>query len=149
MYNYLSNQCLSQLLLWVRVSIRTRCTALCDKMCKWLATGRLFSPGHPVYSTNKIDRHDIAEILFSSKRLAYHPLFIDVSVSSKDIERICIICVNSIDFACFLDFSIVFWNRSDSETFVVCFLNLKTKQKTLSKSSLKWIPLYQVHYTSL
>ena len=29
-------------------------------------------------------------------------------------------CVNSIKFACFLDFSIVFWNRSDSETFVVC-----------------------------
>ena len=26
-------------------------------------TGRLFSPGTPVSSTNKTDRHDIAEIL--------------------------------------------------------------------------------------
>jgi hypothetical protein len=27
------------------------------------ATGRKFSPGHPVSSTNKTDRHDITEIL--------------------------------------------------------------------------------------
>jgi hypothetical protein len=36
---------------------------LCDKVCQWLATGRWFSPGTPVSSTNKTDRHDIAEIL--------------------------------------------------------------------------------------
>jgi hypothetical protein len=30
---------------------------------QWLATGRWFSPDPPVYSTNKTDRHDIAEIL--------------------------------------------------------------------------------------
>jgi endogenous inhibitor of DNA gyrase (YacG/DUF329 family) len=35
----------------------------CDKVCQWLATGRWFSPGHPVSSTNKTDRHDITEIL--------------------------------------------------------------------------------------
>jgi hypothetical protein len=29
----------------------------------WLASGRLFSPGTPVSSTNKTDRHDITEIL--------------------------------------------------------------------------------------
>jgi magnesium-transporting ATPase (P-type) len=34
-----------------------------SKVCQWLATGRLFSPGSPVSSTNKTDRHDIAEIL--------------------------------------------------------------------------------------
>jgi hypothetical protein len=28
-YNYLCNQCLSQLMLWVRISIRARCTTLC------------------------------------------------------------------------------------------------------------------------
>jgi hypothetical protein len=38
-------------------------TTLCDKVCQWLATGRWFSPGTPVSSTNKIDRHDITEIL--------------------------------------------------------------------------------------
>ena len=34
-----------------------------DKVCQWLATGQWFSPGTPVSSTNKTDRHDIAEIL--------------------------------------------------------------------------------------
>jgi hypothetical protein len=29
----------------------------------WLATGQWFSPGTPVSSTNKTDRHDITEIL--------------------------------------------------------------------------------------
>ena len=62
-YNYLCNQCLSPLILWVRIAIRTRCTTLCDKVCQWLATGRWFSPGPPVSSTNETDRHDIAEIL--------------------------------------------------------------------------------------
>jgi hypothetical protein len=36
-YDYLCNQCLSPLMLWVRISIRTRCTTLCDKVCQWLA----------------------------------------------------------------------------------------------------------------
>jgi hypothetical protein len=47
-YNFLCNQCLSLLMLWVWISIRTSCTTLCD----------------PVSSTNKTDRHDITEILF-------------------------------------------------------------------------------------
>jgi hypothetical protein len=50
-------------MLWVRISIRAMCTTLCDKVCQWLPTGRWFSPGSPVSSTNKTDRHDIAEIL--------------------------------------------------------------------------------------
>ena len=53
-YIYLCNQCLSPLMLWVRISIRERCT---------LAKGRWFSPGLPVSSTNKTDRHDITEIV--------------------------------------------------------------------------------------
>ena len=61
-YNYLWNQCLSSLM-WVRISISARCTTLCDKVCQWLATGRWFFPDPPVSSTNKTDRHDIAEIL--------------------------------------------------------------------------------------
>jgi len=31
-YNYLCNQCLSPLMLWVRISISARCTPLCDKV---------------------------------------------------------------------------------------------------------------------
>jgi len=38
-------------------------TTLCDKVCQWLVTDQSFSPGTPVSSTNKTDRHDIAEIL--------------------------------------------------------------------------------------
>jgi len=36
---------------------------LCDTVCQWLATCRWSSPGPPVSSTNKTDRHDITEIL--------------------------------------------------------------------------------------
>ena len=57
-YNYLCNQCLSPLMLWVRISIRARCTTLCDNICQWLATCWWLSPGPPVSSTNKTDRHD-------------------------------------------------------------------------------------------
>jgi hypothetical protein len=62
-YNYLCNRCLSPLMLWVRISIRSRCTTLCDKVCQWLATGRWFSPGSPISSTYKTDRHDITVIM--------------------------------------------------------------------------------------
>jgi hypothetical protein len=61
-YNYLCNRCLSWLMLWVRIPLRVRCTTLCDKVCQWLAAGRWFSLGTPV-SSNKTNRHDIAEIL--------------------------------------------------------------------------------------
>jgi hypothetical protein len=33
-YSYLCNQCLSPLMLWVRISIRARCTTLCD-ISRW------------------------------------------------------------------------------------------------------------------
>jgi len=64
-YNYLWNQCLSPLKLWVWILIRQGVldTTLCDKVCQWLATGRWFSLGTPVSSTNKTDHHDITEIL--------------------------------------------------------------------------------------
>jgi len=42
--------------------INNPCTTLCDKVCQWLVAGLWFSPGTPVSSTNKTDRHDIAEI---------------------------------------------------------------------------------------
>jgi hypothetical protein len=58
-YNYLCNQCISPLMLWVRISTRARCTVLCDKVCQWLVTVRWFS------STNKTDRHDTTEILLN------------------------------------------------------------------------------------
>ena len=62
-YNYLCHQCLSPLMLWVRISMRARCTILCDKVCQWIVTGLWFSPGTPVSSTNKTESQDITEIL--------------------------------------------------------------------------------------
>jgi hypothetical protein len=50
-------------MLCVRISIMAKCTTLCDKDCQWLATGRWFYPGPPASSTNRTDRHEIAEIL--------------------------------------------------------------------------------------
>ena len=38
-------------------------TTFCKTVCQWLVTGRWFSLGTPVSSTNNIDRHDIIEIL--------------------------------------------------------------------------------------
>ena len=74
--NYLCNQCLSSLMLWVRILIRARCKTLCDKLCQWLATGWWFSPGPTVSSTNKTDRHDITKIL--------------LKVALNTIKQICI-----------------------------------------------------------
>ena len=38
-------------------------TTLCSEVCQWLVTGRWFSPGTPVPSTYKTNRHNIDEIL--------------------------------------------------------------------------------------
>ena len=64
-YNYLFNQCLSPLTLWVQIRLRQGVldTTLCDQVCQWLAAGLWFSPGTLVSSTNITDCHDIAEIL--------------------------------------------------------------------------------------
>ena len=64
-YNYLCNQCLSPLTLWVRIPLRRGVldTPLCYKVCRWLTAGRCFSPGTSVSSTNKTEYHDITEIL--------------------------------------------------------------------------------------
>jgi hypothetical protein len=67
-YNYLCNQCLPPLTLWVRIPFRWSVLdiTLCDKVCQWLAAGRWFSPSTLISSSNKTDRHYITEILFKS-----------------------------------------------------------------------------------
>jgi hypothetical protein len=40
-----------------------RYNIMCLPICQWFATGRWFSPGTLVSSTNKTDRHDITEML--------------------------------------------------------------------------------------
>ena len=61
-YNYLCHQYISPLTFWVWILSGVLDTALYDKVYQWLAAGQWFSPGTPVSSTNKTDRHDIAEI---------------------------------------------------------------------------------------
>ena len=110
-YNYLCNQCLSPLMLWVRILIRARCTTLCDKVCQWLATGRWCSPGPPVSSTNKTDHHDIhvAEIL----------LKVALNTTKQTTSNLYLEIFRDIDFFFFYVFHILIWNCSNS---VVCFL---------------------------
>ena len=64
-YNYLCNQCLSPLTLWVWIPLRRGVldTTLCDKVCQCLTTVWWFSPGIPVSPTNKTNCHDKTEIL--------------------------------------------------------------------------------------
>ena len=62
-YNYLCNQSLSLLSLWVRTPLMVRRTRYKTMWYNFSVTGRWFSPNTPVSSTNKADRHDITEIL--------------------------------------------------------------------------------------
>jgi hypothetical protein len=43
--------------------VRTKFDIYYYLVCQWLVARRCFSPGTPVSSTNKTDRHDITEIL--------------------------------------------------------------------------------------
>ena len=67
-HNYLCNQCLSPIKLWVWILLDT---TLCDKVCQWRTTGHRFSPDTPVSSTNKTNRHEITEILL---KVALHTI---------------------------------------------------------------------------
>ena len=65
-YNYMCNQCLSPLTLWVRRILLKRGVfdqTSCDKVCQWLAASRWFSLDTRVSNTNKTNCHCIAEIL--------------------------------------------------------------------------------------
>jgi hypothetical protein len=66
-YNYLCNECLSPLMLWVWLP----CPTLCNKVCQWLVASRWFSLCLLVSSSNKTDLHDITEKLF---KVALHTI---------------------------------------------------------------------------
>jgi hypothetical protein len=60
------------MMLWVRISIRARCTTLCDKVCKWLERGRWFSPGPQMWKN--LDYIILA--IFSSISSVYFSVFV-------------------------------------------------------------------------
>ena len=98
-YNYLCNQCLSPLTLWVRSRSwwGVLDTTSCDKVCQWLATGRWLSPGTPVSSTNKTNRHDITEILLkvqlntinNTNQITITKIRINLSINLNSLNLIC------------------------------------------------------------
>ena len=57
-YNYICNRCISPPKLWVRIPLRRGAldATLWVKVCQWLSTGRWFSSGTPVSSTNETDK---------------------------------------------------------------------------------------------
>ena len=57
--------------------MRCTYTTLCNKVSQWLVTGRWFSPGTPVSSTNKTDRHNIADIFL---KVAFNIITLTIKV---------------------------------------------------------------------
>ena len=57
-YNYLCNQCLSPLKLWVRIPLMAQFTTLHDQVCQWHVAGGWFSP-------DTDHNHDRTEILLN------------------------------------------------------------------------------------
>jgi hypothetical protein len=85
-------------MLWARISIRARCTTLCDKYCQWLAPDRWFSPHSPVSSTNKSGRHDITEILL---KVAFSFQYLTLVSNESGLLMIFIVT--------FIRFSVTLW----------------------------------------
>jgi hypothetical protein len=77
------------LMLWVRIPLRRGVldTTLCDKIWKWLVTGRWFSP---VSTTNKTDRHDITEILLkvTLNAITPPPLFSKINIAHLHFNEV-------------------------------------------------------------
>ena len=75
-------------------------TTFCDKVCQWLATGRWFSPGTLISSTNKTDCHDITEILLKvvlsiikpNQTKSYDPVFYPIIMI-----RSCVVIVKTLN----------------------------------------------------
>ena len=85
-YNYLWHQCLLPLMLWVRIPFRGGVldTTLCVKVCHWLAVGWWFCLGTSISSSNKIDHHDITEILL---KVALYFVTLTLAITFGDIKN--------------------------------------------------------------
>jgi hypothetical protein len=51
------------MIVWLDLQLPMQSVPITTNVDQWLATGQWFSPGTPVFSTNKTDYHNIAEIL--------------------------------------------------------------------------------------
>ena len=107
-------------------------TTLCDHVCQWLATGRLFSLGPPASSTNKTVRHDITEILLkvALNTIKQTIMFVNSLQVNVVLHRLWQLCHHGwllFDFVSFY--------------FLICVIKLEAKNTTLSwtipKSNIK------------
>ena len=94
-YNYLCNQCLSLLMLWVQIPLRRGVidTTLCDKVLQWPTTGQWFSLGTPVSSTNKTGCHVITEILL---KVALNTITLNLTLCFKYLILLTFAAVTSL-----------------------------------------------------
>ena len=94
-YNYLCNRCLSPLMLWVRIPLKAWCTTICQCLLQVGGFLRVFR----VSSTNKTDRHDIAEILLKVTLNSMKPnqtkLCFYAIQGSRERWRWCLLCHGS------------------------------------------------------
>jgi hypothetical protein len=88
---------------WIQLRRGVLDTTLCDKVYQWLATGRWFSPGTPVSSTNKTDRHDITEILLKVALTIINLITIRDNINVWLPHYFCLICFKTFCI------SYVFW----------------------------------------
>ena len=123
-YNYLCNQFLSPLKLWVRTPFMAKCTryTLCDKVCQGLVTGGWFSPGTPVSSTNKTDRHDITEIVLKmALSTIYHTILTELEYFIQIYQFV--LLNNFLDTNCISNpgrYSSTIWKSVFSRTLQCC-----------------------------
>jgi hypothetical protein len=59
-------------------------TTLCDKICQWLVVNWWLSPGTPISSTNKTDRHDITQILL---KVALNTITLSLTTEFREISK--------------------------------------------------------------
>ena len=144
--NYICTQCLWPLKLWVRILLRQGVldTVLCDEV--WLAAGRWFSPGTPVSSTNKTDRHDITGISLKVAliTITHNPntewkIFIDDNrVIRTWVEDIIFTKLFMVIIWVFLKLAPqMFW--ADCKTFIVCYLHLSHFNQKYSLVSIPYL----------
>ena len=77
---------------------------LCDKVCQWLAAGRWFFQGTPVFSTNKTDRYETRSVRFHfNGNASYLPTF---TLNAKYIWAVLIklhVTRSLVWYVCFVD----------------------------------------------
>ena len=80
--------------MWVWIPLRRGVldTALCDKVCQWLAAGQWFSPGTLDSPTNKTDCHDTTEILLKVALNTITLCFVFIGVAQGIITGIRGLC---------------------------------------------------------